>query len=171
MEMVTLHNSNSGTAHETQNQVLDKQVLETSMAVVADRISRLPPDDRDDLYSLIKELLVASSQEEVAAVASAMAEILDQDTVTLDRIPQPENVEPDESLNRWLSYVSGQIKHFRKEAGLNQMALAERSGLPQSHISKLENGKHSPTRMTLEKIAAALNVDVSEFDPNQSREN
>jgi ribosome-binding protein aMBF1 (putative translation factor) len=164
--METLHNPNSGISFETQ-----KQVLETSMAVLVDRISRLPQDDKDDLYLLIKELSVAKSPEEVAAVAHAMSEILDQESSTLERMPQPEVSVPDHSLENWLSYVSGQIRHFRKQAGLNQTELAEQSGLPQSHISKLENGKHSPTRITLEKIATALNIDVSEFDPNESREN
>jgi transcriptional regulator with XRE-family HTH domain len=56
------------------------------------------------------------------------------------------------------------IKDLRVNAHLTQEELAELSGLPQSHISRLESGKHSPSRITLEKLAQALNVGVEAFD-------
>jgi transcriptional regulator with XRE-family HTH domain len=58
------------------------------------------------------------------------------------------------------------IKELQLKAGWTQEQLAAESGLPQSHISRLEAGKHSPSRATLEKIAKALGVDVAVFDPS-----
>jgi hypothetical protein len=42
----------------------------------------------------------------------------------------------------------------------------EKSGLPQSHISRLERARHRPSRATVEKIARALGRLVSDFDPS-----
>jgi transcriptional regulator with XRE-family HTH domain len=47
---------------------------------------------------------------------------------------------------------------LRKEAGLTQEQLAERSGLSQQYLSKLESGKRNPTVVTLYELATALGV-------------
>lgn len=44
----------------------------------------------------------------------------------------------------------------REELRLTQAQVAERSGIRQSDISRIERGKLNPTQATLEKIAAAL---------------
>jgi len=79
---------------------------------------------------------------------------------------QAAETEPGPTLQKWIDYVSDKIRAYRKTAGLTQEELAEKSGLPQSHISRLESGKHSPSRLTLEKLGAALGVSVREFDPS-----
>lgn len=81
---------------------------------------------------------------------------------------EDEEVPP--GLQRWMDYVGKKIRNRREEAGLTQGQLAEKSGLPQSHISRLENSVHSPSRSTLEKIANALQISVAEFDPHESRQ-
>jgi transcriptional regulator with XRE-family HTH domain len=48
--------------------------------------------------------------------------------------------------------------------GARRRQLARRSGLRQSHISRLERGRHSPSCVTLEKIAQALGIPVSQLD-------
>ena len=73
---------------------------------------------------------------------------------------------PGPGLQNWLDYVSKRIRELREKAGWTQEDLAQKTGLPQSHISRLENGKHSPAHATLEKIAAALGVGVGEIDPS-----
>ena len=47
---------------------------------------------------------------------------------------------------------------LRKEAGLTQEQLAERSGLSQQYLSGLESGRRNPTVVTLYELATALGV-------------
>ena len=46
----------------------------------------------------------------------------------------------------------------RTAAGLTQKQLAERSGLHQADISKLENGNANPSLRTLQRLAAGMNM-------------
>lgn len=48
------------------------------------------------------------------------------------------------------------ILEARKDAGITQKELSERTGIAQGDISKLENGSANPSVKTLERIAAAL---------------
>src|SRR4051794_19446966 len=48
------------------------------------------------------------------------------------------------------------IAALREELGLTQEQVAERSGVRQSDISRIERGRANPTQATLEKIATAL---------------
>ena len=52
------------------------------------------------------------------------------------------------------------LKRARTRAGLSQRALSARAGLPQSHISKIENGRGDITLSTLIDLARALDVEV-----------
>jgi len=128
---------------------------------------RLPAADRADLLELFRELDGAETREELDGVLGAMLEILEQRPMTGRRFLDLTEAPPaaDSPLAAWLSTVSGRIKSLRAAAGLSQAELAERSGLPQSHISRLESGKHSPTRLTLEKLASALDRPLNELDP------
>ena len=44
----------------------------------------------------------------------------------------------------------------RKESGLTQQQLAERTGISQAYISKLENGNANPSLKTLQRLASAM---------------
>ena len=46
----------------------------------------------------------------------------------------------------------------RAKEGMTQKQLAEKCGIPQSHISEMENGKRTIGKNRAEKLAAALNV-------------
>lgn len=52
------------------------------------------------------------------------------------------------------------IIQLRKDAGLTQAQMAEKTGIDQSNISKLENGKLNPTFEMLEKLAKPLQKKV-----------
>ena len=55
--------------------------------------------------------------------------------------------------------LSENIKKFRKDAGLTQKALASKSGLSFSMVSKLETGEQSnPSFETIRKIAVVLKI-------------
>ena len=84
---------------------------------------------------------------------TAMLEILDQRPIQVKKMALDDG-QTSTGLQKWIDYVSGRIRDARRESGLTQEELAERSGLPLSHISRLESGKHSPSRHTIEKLAA-----------------
>ena len=54
--------------------------------------------------------------------------------------------------------VGNNTARIRKEKGLTQEALAEKSGLSQQYISGLENGQRNPTIVTIYELANALDV-------------
>jgi DNA-binding XRE family transcriptional regulator len=59
-------------------------------------------------------------------------------------------------------------KYFslRAKAGLEtQAAVAKKSGLRRSYIAVIETGDHFPQQKTLQKLAAAFDVDVTELLP------
>lgn len=58
------------------------------------------------------------------------------------------------------------IRKCRKEAGLTQKELGERAGIAEPTIRKYESNRLNPKIETLQKIADALNVSVSELSDN-----
>lgn len=137
--------------------------LDMAMAVLMERINNLPKDDKNDLYELSQAVFTGDAEESNSA-ARAMREILDQGSTSLTKM-KLDSPSCDE-LDKWIDYVSERIRTFRKQAKMTQVDLAKASGLPQSHISRLENAEHSPSFLTLEKIAKALSIPVSELDPS-----
>ncbi len=53
-----------------------------------------------------------------------------------------------------------QVMDLRNNHGLTQAQLAERCGMSQADISRIERGSTSPTARTLQRIADALEADV-----------
>lgn len=140
-----------------------ENTIALAIAVLRERVRRLPVDDQNDLYELLPAILGGDDEERESA-QRAVREILEQASGTI-RLMDPSQ-EPGDALRGWIGFVSERIREARSEAGLTQDELAEKSGLPQSHISRLESGKHSPTAKTLEKIAEALGISMSRFDPS-----
>ncbi len=56
--------------------------------------------------------------------------------------------------------VAELLRAARARAGITTRELARRTGLPQSSISELENGAHSPTVKTLDRLAKGLGSSV-----------
>jgi transcriptional regulator with XRE-family HTH domain len=56
--------------------------------------------------------------------------------------------------------VAGQVRDIRRARHLSQRQLAGRMQVPRTYISKIENGKAIPTLGSLERLAAALEVNV-----------
>lgn len=55
------------------------------------------------------------------------------------------------------------IADIRKLKEMQQKSLAEKANVDIFYLNKIENGKATPSLAVLEKIAAALDVDVKEF--------
>jgi len=56
--------------------------------------------------------------------------------------------------------IALQLIDLREQKGLTQAQLAERCGIDQGDISRIERGSTSPTARTLQRIAEALGADV-----------
>lgn len=59
--------------------------------------------------------------------------------------------------------VAAQVRDIRRARHLSQRQLASRMQVPRTYISKIENGKAIPTLGSLERLAEALEVDVSKL--------
>lgn len=66
----------------------------------------------------------------------------------------------------YLAPLGRQVRELREARGWTMADLARRSGLTRSQVRKLETAVHSPGRPTLEKLAAALEVAVSNLVPD-----
>lgn len=70
--------------------------------------------------------------------------------------------------------VGERIRRLRKEKGLSQERLAERSGLHTNYIGQVERGEKNLTLETLEKIVLGLDISLEELfrflDPMKHRD-
>jgi transcriptional regulator with XRE-family HTH domain len=57
--------------------------------------------------------------------------------------------------------VSAAVRELRQLRNLSQRQLAARMNVPRTYISKIENGKAMPTLSSLDRLARALEVDIS----------
>jgi len=55
------------------------------------------------------------------------------------------------------------IREKRNAMGISQKLLAAKAGLSRSHISDLERGTQNARLLTVERIAKALRMDISEL--------
>lgn len=58
-------------------------------------------------------------------------------------------------------YIGAEIRKYRRRADMTLMALAQRAGLSQGMMSKIENGQTSPSLSTLAALADALSIPLS----------
>ena len=67
------------------------------------------------------------------------------------------------------SVIEAMLK-ARKESGLTQKQLSERTGIAQTDISKLERGNANPSLRTLQRLAAGMGMRVKiEFVPASAK--
>jgi ribosome-binding protein aMBF1 (putative translation factor) len=57
--------------------------------------------------------------------------------------------------------VGARVRHAREAAGLTQRELAARMGTSQAAVARLEAGGVGATLTTLQRVAAALNLELS----------
>jgi transcriptional regulator with XRE-family HTH domain len=57
----------------------------------------------------------------------------------------------------------GRLRELRLKRGLSQQGLAERVGIPQTHVSAIEVGIKFPNLLTVLRLAAALECKVTEL--------
>lgn len=67
---------------------------------------------------------------------------------------------PREPLSPLLESVSRSLRDARTTRGLTQRALGDRVGLPQSHVSKIEQGIVDLQLSSLAELARALDLEI-----------
>lgn len=129
----------------------------------------LPDKKKERVFKLFGLLEKATSPEEFDEIALAIGEIVAKGIGMAAR-GQVANLEDGISsqakgtLRAYYINTGATIRKRREELGLTQEVLAQLCGLPQSHISRLEKGRHAPTRVTIERIAKALETEPSKLD-------
>ena len=137
------------------------QVL-LAISVLSTQFAKLNKDDRSDMIELIGCMVESSDQDERQEIRATMIEILAGRKSTATQMDFAGTLAP----SKWAEHVGIKIRTLRTSASMTQQQLAEKAGLQQSHISRIESAEYSPTHMTLCKIAKALDVDVSTIDPS-----
>lgn len=61
------------------------------------------------------------------------------------------------AVARWLAV---EVAHYRAKHGLSQRRLAERLGVHQSDVARMELGEHNPSVERLIRLAAALEIEL-----------
>lgn len=59
--------------------------------------------------------------------------------------------------------VGERLRSLREERALSQAALARRAGTSTSQVNAVERGERAPTVGTLERLASALRVPITDF--------
>lgn len=84
-----------------------------------------------------------------------------------EKMGDPEFKTEYESLEPEFAIIQAMID-ARKQLGLTQKQLSEKTGIAQADISKLENGNANPSLKTLQRLANGMGMNLKiEFIPNQ----
>ena len=75
--------------------------------------------------------------------------------------PAPLAIVPQTSAPADGLQVATAVRDLRHVRNLSQRQLAARMNVPRTYISKIENGKAMPTLSSLDRLARALQVDIS----------
>jgi DNA-binding XRE family transcriptional regulator len=142
------------------------QALLLAVVTVADRVTRLTAEESNDLIELVGALRASHDEAEQREIIETMYEILERRSYTLVPLERVASKAPSQNFIRWRNYVGAQVRKARESKGWTQERLAEKAGIPQSHVSRIETGRHSPAQATLRKLAKAMNVPLHTFDCN-----
>ncbi len=67
-------------------------------------------------------------------------------------------------------YIAQIIQNARKKQGLKQSQLAEKIGISEKHLSKIETGKNYPALDNFLKIIKILNISIKDLGLNDTDE-
>lgn len=71
------------------------------------------------------------------------------------------------SMEEQRKRIGKRIAQLRKESGLTQQDLADKTGLLRNHISRIEQGKYSVGFDTLTKIGQAMDKEIDYVEPTR----
>jgi len=130
-------------------------------------LNSLPRDTATDLRELFSQLADEEDSQIRAEIGATIKELLLPQSLQVELLKEYEEEDPAirERLGTYRKKVGQEIKRCRTKLKLTQALLAEKAGIPQSHVSRLECGVHVPTHATIERIAKALDTTPSRLDP------
>jgi len=87
------------------------------------------------------------------------SQLIDHEDVLADELRDPRFREEWErtALARWLAV---EVAHHRAEHDLSQRQLAERLGVHQSDVARMESGEHTPTLDRLIRVCKGLDIEL-----------
>ena len=74
-------------------------------------------------------------------------------------------------INQEFAVIGNRIKQCRLKAGLTQEYVAEKIGISQKHLSRIEVGYHNPHFETVIALANVLDVSVNAFVEDFTEDN
>jgi DNA-binding XRE family transcriptional regulator len=124
-------------------------------------------NDLRDLFQMYAKAKDAGDDYELQKINQAIREILLPDSLKDGMDEKFFDEQPDvrAKLDKYRAKVGLEIKKRREKLRMTQAELAEKAGIPQSHVSRLECGKHVPTHITMDRVARALKTKPSRLDP------
>ena len=133
---------------------------------------RVPPRGRQNLGEILRANGL-DSYDEVALLAAGQGRSA-QDDFLVRELPQtdalPRADEPSRVVHAsvelpsateqgtWCAMIGSQLASRRKAAGMTQRDLAEKTGVGQAAISRIESGRANPTLDTLEALCDGLDA-------------
>lgn len=149
-----------------------KPDLRPEQRAALERFLRLRPTQQERVLRLCTLHQEATDEQEALEISEILAEILFRDPkdLTATAINEERSKDAGKALGKHRTYVGAQIKKHRQQLKMSQETLAKKAGIPQSHVCRLETGKHAPTYLTIEKLAEAMNIKSSLLDPASNDE-
>jgi DNA-binding XRE family transcriptional regulator len=143
---------------------------EAAIAILIERIARLDQEDKDDLIAVLIEVQRCTTAAELKEVEQTIRELIFPELAGELVIGEAGNARGDSKLQAWSEKIGATIKQLRLDRGWTQEQLAERAGLPQPHICRLERGQHSPSHKTIVALASAFEIEAKAIDPSMDDE-
>lgn len=154
--------------------MLKKIVSDKNRKVIAQQIltvlTRIPRSHLTGFYLLLKEFASVGTNADIRQqdIADEIRKII-EDAIGGSSGDVTEGTSIDADLRGLVNHrdwVGKQIRLMRQKIGINQAELAHRTGLTQSHVSRIESGGYVATFVTIQKIANALSVRPCDLDPS-----
>lgn len=110
-------------------------------------------EEKEEILSVLVEII----EPQLLGITWAKGEAVDLDSTVND--------EGVRKLETYRKAVGNRIREARRARKMTQTVLADKARLPQSHVCRLEQGRHAATEDTIARIAKVLRVKLGELDP------
>ncbi len=149
------------TAH---NPTLKKQQEELEIFLKV--LKQLPLRKHSTIYALRIEYQNTRDDTQRNLIFQRMKDCVFRSDSDLDTLPLAKLTAEVESIAPSRDYLAQRVRSLRQQRAWSQEDLAQRAGLLQSHISRIEGNKLAPTYITVKKLAQAFGMKAGEIHPS-----